>query len=160
MNTEHTNHWLKIHGDIFLDLIRIYLGVVLFLKGIYFASHTADLVRLMEESGNLWIASGMIAHLVILAHLAGGFFLTIGLITRVAALVQIPVMAMAVFYVHLPKAFSAVESRQDLEFTTLILFLLVMISIYGAGRWSVDYVLARKENARLFRSDEEEAKPA
>ncbi|MEO6183625.1 MAG: hypothetical protein ABIP71_11110 [Verrucomicrobiota bacterium] len=43
----------------------------------------------------------------------------------------------------------------------MILFLLILISIYGAGRWSVDYVLARKENARLFRTDDEPlAKPA
>ena len=157
---EHTNHWIKVHGDLFVDLIRIYLGIGLFWKGIYFASHTDDLMRLMEQSGGMWLASGMIAHLVILAHLAGGFFLAIGLVTRMAALVQIPVLAMAVFYVHLPRAFSAIESRQNFEFTALILFLLILISIYGAGRWSVDYVLARKENARLFRSNEEAAKPA
>ena len=158
---EHTNHWIKVHGDLFLDLIRIYLGIGLFWKGVYFASHTENLVRLMDESGTLWFTSGAIAHCVIFAHLVGGFFLAIGLITRAAALVQIPVLAMAVFYVHLPKAFSAMESRQNFEFTALILFLLVLISIYGAGRWSVDYVLARKENAKLFRTEEEQlAKPA
>jgi putative oxidoreductase len=158
---EHTNHWIKIHGDWFLDLIRIYLGIGLFWKGVYFASHTSELTRLMEESGNLWFASGAIGHAVIFAHLVGGFFLAIGLITRLAALVQVPVLAMAAFYVHLPKAFSAMESRQNFEFTALVLFLLVMISIYGAGRWSVDYVLARRENARLYRTEDEHlAKPA
>jgi putative oxidoreductase len=158
---EHTNHWIKVHGDLFLDLIRIYLGIGLFWKGVYFASHTSELTRLMEESSNLWFASGAIAHAVIFAHLVGGFFLAIGLITRAAALVQVPVLATAVFYVHLPKAFSIIESRQNFEFTALILFLLVLVSIYGAGRWSVDYILARRENARLFRTDEEQlAKPA
>ena len=158
---EHTNHWIKVHGDLFLDLIRIYLGIALFWKGVYFASHTTELQRLMEQSGSLWFASQFIGHTVIFAHLVGGFFLAIGLITRLAALVQVPVLAMVVFYVHLPKAFSAMESRQNFEFTALILFLLVMISIYGAGRWSVDYVLARKENAKLFRTEEEQlAKPA
>ena len=158
---EHTNHWIKVHGDLFLDLIRIYLGIGLFWKGVYFASHTTELQQLMEQSGTLWFASQAIGHTVIFAHLVGGFFLAIGLITRLAALVQVPVLAMAVFYVHLPKAFSAMEHRQNLEFTALILFLLVMISIYGAGRWSVDYVLARKENAKLFRTDDEQLpKPA
>jgi uncharacterized membrane protein YphA (DoxX/SURF4 family) len=158
---EHTNHWLKVHGDIFLDLIRMYLGIALFWKGVYFASHTTELQRLMEQSNNLWFASQAIGHTVIFAHLVGGFFLAIGLITRLAAAVQIPVLAAAVFFIHLPKAFTAVESRQSFEFTALILFLLIVISIYGAGRWSVDYVLARKENAKLFRTEEEQlAKPA
>jgi uncharacterized membrane protein YphA (DoxX/SURF4 family) len=158
---EHTNHWIKVHGDLFLDLIRIYLGIGLFWKGVYFASHTTELVRLMDESGGLWFTSGLIAHFVIMAHLVGGFFMAIGLITRGAALIQIPVLATAVFFVHLPKAFSGMDLRQDFEFTALILFLLILISIYGAGRLSVDYVLARKENAKLFRSDEEQlAKPA
>lgn len=160
-DVEHTNHWIKVHGDLFLDLIRIYLGIGLFWKGVYFASHTTELQQLMEQSGGLWFATGIIAHLVIMAHLVGGFFLAIGLITRAAAMVQIPVLTVAVFFVHLPKAFSAMESRQNFEFTALVLFLLVLISIYGAGRWSVDYLLARKENAKLFRTEEERLpKPA
>ncbi len=158
---EHTNHWIKVHGDLFIDLVRIYLGVGLFWKGIYFATHTDELTRMMEQSGNLWLATGTIAHMVLLAHLAGGFFLAIGLITRMAALVQVPVLAAAVFFIHLPNAFRAVESRQNFEFTALILFLLVLVSIYGGGRWSVDFLLARKENERLYRTEEEHlAKPA
>lgn len=155
MNTEHTNHWIKVHGDLVIDIIRIYLGIALFWKGIYFASHTNYLVGLMEESGNMWFASGAIAHFVIMAHLVGGFFMAVGLITRGAALIQIPVLLVAVFYVNYPKAFGAMQQRENLEFSALVLFLLVLISIYGAGRWSVDYVLARKENERLFRQDEE-----
>ena len=151
---DHTNHWIKVHGDLFLDLIRIYLGVGLFWKGIYFASHTDELTGLMEQSGNLWLTTGTVAHLVILAHLAGGFFLAIGLITRLAALVQVPVLAAAVIFVHLPRAFRAIESRQSLEFTALVLVLLIMISIYGGGRFSVDFLLAKKENERLFRPEE------
>lgn len=156
---EHTNHWIKVHGDLVIDIIRIYLGIALFWKGAYFASHTNYLTQLMDESGGLWLASGAIAHLVIMAHLVGGFFLTIGLITRGAALVQVPILLVAVFYVNFQKAFGAMQQRENLEFSALVLFLLMLIAIYGAGRWSVDYVLARKENERLFRPDEEVAKP-
>jgi uncharacterized membrane protein YphA (DoxX/SURF4 family) len=102
----------------------------------------------------------MIAHFVIMAHLVGGFFLAIGLITRGAALVQVPVLAVAAFFVYLPKMFGAIEMRENFEFTVLILFLLILISIYGAGRWSVDFILARKENEKLFRPDDEPVAPA
>ena len=154
---EHTNHWIKVHGDLVIDIIRIYLGIALFWKGIYFASHTNYLIQLMEESGNLWFASGAIAHLVIMAHLVGGFFLAIGLLTRVAALVQVPILIVAVFYVNFSKAFGALQERENLEFSALVLFLLVLISIYGAGRWSVDFALARRENARLFETESRSA---
>ncbi len=155
---DHTNHWIKTHGDLVIDILRIYLGIALFWKGIYFASHTNYLVALMEESGALWFATGAIAHLVIMAHLVGGFFLTIGLLTRVAALVQVPVLTVAVFYVNFSKAFGALQERENLEFSALVLFLLVLICIYGGGRWSVDYALARKQNERLFRPADEFAK--
>lgn len=151
---EHTNHWIKTHGDLVIDIVRIYLGIGLFWKGLYFASHTNYLIGLMEESGALWFASNAVAHLVIIAHLVGGFFLTIGLITRGAALIQVPILMVAVFFVNFGKAFGAMQQRENLEFSALVLFLLVLISIYGAGRWSVDYVLARKENERLFPTEE------
>jgi len=42
-----------------------------------------------------------------------------------------------------------VEPRQELEFATLVLFLLVLIFIYGGGRLSVDYLLSRKGKSEL-----------
>lgn len=152
---EHTNHWIKMHGDLVIDIIRIYLGIALFWKGIYFAAHTTYLVQLMESSGALLFAPRAIANVVIIVHLVGGFFLAFGLITRAAALVQVPVLAVAVFYVNFGKAFGALQERENLEFSALVLFLLVLISIYGGGRWSVDYVLARKHNEHLFDNEDE-----
>jgi uncharacterized membrane protein YphA (DoxX/SURF4 family) len=92
-------------------------------------------------------------HYIILAHFFGGLCLALGLITRAAAMVQLPILLSALFYVHLPRVVSSVEERQSLEFAGLVLFLLALISVYGAGRWSLDYWLARRENALLFRTD-------
>jgi uncharacterized membrane protein YphA (DoxX/SURF4 family) len=157
----HTNHWIKVHGDLFIDLVRIYLGAALFFKGLYFATHIDALLSLMEHSGKLWLASGMISHFVILVHLVGGFFLMIGLVTRAAALVQIPILLVASAYVYLPKVMGGMEMRQSFELAALTLFLLILIAIYGAGRWSVDFTLHRKENEKLFRPDDDElTKPA
>jgi len=65
----------------------------------------------------------------------------------------------AVFFVHLPKMMTSVIERQNLEFSALVLFLLVLISIYGAGRWSMDYVIARKMNADAFHGEPVATKP-
>lgn len=91
----------------------------------------------------------MMAHYVILAHLFGGLLMALGLITRVAALVQIPIVLAAVFYVYLPKMMF-LEPRQSLDrnvrlaFSGLVLLLLLLTAAFGAGRWSLDHYLSRK----------------
>ena len=42
-----------------------------------------------------------------------------------------------------------VEPRQEFEYATLVLFLLVLVFMYGGGRLSVDYLLSRKEKTEL-----------
>jgi putative oxidoreductase len=151
------NHWIKTHGDLALDLMRIYLGLGLMIKAVFFMTHTDYMIQLMETVGSMWFAPAMAIHYVILAHLFGGLCLTLGLITRAAAVAQLPILLSAMFYVHLPKMVSSIEARQSMEFAGLVSFLLILISVYGAGRWSLDYLLARKQNAALFRTNPEPA---
>lgn len=141
--------WVESHWDVSLDLIRMYLGIGLFFKGIYFLMHIDELSQLMEGAGNLWLAPAVMAHYVIVAHIVGGFLLAIGLLTRAAAIVQIPILMGAVFYVHMSR-FIVLGPRQNLEFAALVLFLLMLIFLYGPGRWSLDHYLGRKvpETAR------------
>lgn len=152
-----TNHWIKTHGDLVLDLIRIYLGLGLIIKAIYFMYHTDYLMNLMDSMGSMWFAQAMLVHYVILAHLVGGVCLTFGLFTRAAAIIQLPVLGAALFYVHLPNMVASVEARQSAEFAGLVLFLLLLISVYGAGRWSLDHWLGKREFEKLF---EPQAPPA
>jgi uncharacterized membrane protein YphA (DoxX/SURF4 family) len=135
--------WADDHADAAWDLVRIYLGLGLFVKAVYFIGHREVLDGLLAGTGPLWIAPALVAHYVILAHLAGGLLLAAGLITRVAALVQVPALAGAVFYVFLPKLVN-VDARQNLEFSALVLFLLLLFVLRGPGKWSVDAVLARR----------------
>ena len=135
--------WMQSHADVIIDLIRIYLGLGLFLKAVYFMAHRELLEQLLQTSDNKLFAQAAVAHYVIPVHLLGGLMLAIGILTRVAALAQIPIMAGAVFYVHMPKV-ALVEPRQGFEFSALVLFLLVMLFLFGGGRWSVDAYLSNK----------------
>jgi uncharacterized membrane protein YphA (DoxX/SURF4 family) len=155
-----TNHWIKTHGDLVLDLIRIYLGLGLLIKGVFLMFHQEDLLHMMDTVGSMWFAPAIVAHYVILAHLVGGVCLSLGLLTRTAALVQVPVVFGALFYLHLPQMLKSLEARQSTEFAALVLFLLVLISVYGAGRWSLDHVLAKKEFEKLFAPEPQPAKSA
>lgn len=152
-----TNHWIKTHGDLALDLVRMYLGIGLIIKAVYFMNHSDYLLHLMDGMGSLWFAPAILVHYVVLAHLVGGLCLLLGLFTRTAAILQLPILVSALFYVHLPNMVASVEARQSAEFAGLVLFLLALLSIYGAGRWSLDHYLGKKEFERLF---EAEAHPA
>ena len=144
-NINDCRRWIESHMDIVIDLVRMYLGVGLFVKGIYFLMHQGELKKLLEGADNLAFGQGAVAHYVIPVHLVGGLLLAIGLLTRLAALAQIPILIGAIFYIWLPEVL-VFEQRQNLEFSALVLFLLTLIFVYGAGRFSVDYLITRKES--------------
>ena len=134
--------WLDMHHDLFLDLIRVYLGTGLFVKGIYLMMHLSFLQQTIEQSGNLWFAPAASRTMSFLRTWSDAL-LALGLLTRFAALIQIPVLAGALFYVYLPRV-TQLEARQNLEFSALVLFLLVVFAVYGAGRWSLDAYLEKR----------------
>ncbi len=137
--------WLDDHRDWCFDLLRVYLGIGLLVKGCLFASDP-DLLPSLLEGGRLRAAPAMLAHFVIAAHLCGGFMMALGLLTRLAALVQLPILIGAVSFVHFDEGLFA--RGQNLEFDLLVLFLLALVFCHGSGRWSVDYYLfVRKSDA-------------
>jgi uncharacterized membrane protein YphA (DoxX/SURF4 family) len=138
----HWNEFIHPRADIIIDLVRIYLGIGLMVKGVHFMWHREELIQLMEEANNLWFAHAGVAHYVVGAHLVGGLFLALGLFTRLAAAVQIPALLGAVFYVALPRLMYW-EPRQNFEFSMLVLYLLVLILLFGGGRWSLDVRMDR-----------------
>ena len=132
--------WADAHRDQWLDCVRIYLGLGLFARGLLLITNTSTgyFVDLLQRSGQSWLTNGMLMHYVMLAHFVGGLLLTLGFLTRIAAAVQIPVLAGAVFFVH--RQDGLFELGQSLEFSALVLFLLVLFTVAGAGRLSLDYV--------------------
>src|ERR1019366_2345655 len=86
---------------------------------------TRYFVDLMHRAGQSWLATGLLMHYVILVHFVGGAMLAFGFLTRLAALVQIPVLAGAVFLIH--RKDGLLSPDQSLEFSALVLFLLGVI---------------------------------
>lgn len=142
------SQWAKLtrfverNSDLTFEFIRIYLGLGLFAKGVYFAGHLGSVLTLVEH-GTLPVSGVIVAHYVAMAHLAGGLLLASGLLTRVAALAQVPVLLGAIFVVHLRDGLFG--ASENLEFAVLVLFLLVLTVVNGGGRLSADGWLARRE---------------
>lgn len=124
--------WLETHRHFLLDLVRIYLGVGLFIKGIFYLQNPA----LMGIAGApAWMTAG--AQIAPWLHIVGGLLLALGLFTRIAAIIQIPVVITALLYLHLPRMAQSMQAREAVEFSALVLFLLAIFAIVGAGPLSV-----------------------
>jgi uncharacterized membrane protein YphA (DoxX/SURF4 family) len=142
--------WADAHPDVFLDIIRAYLGVGLVLKGFFIMANHDQLMTLAGESSGALFFFMIASHYVIPAHFAGGAMMAAGFATRLATVAQIPLLVGAVFYVYLPRL-AMLELRQNLEFTALVLFLLILIAAHGAGRFSLDHLLNLQSRARALR---------
>lgn len=69
-------------------------------------------------------------------HLLGGFFIIIGLFTRLSTLFLIPVLLVAVLFINLPRGIFAPGS--EFGFSLAVLLLLVVFFIEGGGPLSLD----------------------
>ena len=126
---------LKSNQDLVLDVLRVYLGAGLFFRGLALLVTDAGLQQLTGGMAPSVTTSG-IAIYVTAAHLVGGALLAVGLYTRLAALVQLPILAGAVLVVHWQDGL--LSANQSLVFSALVLFLLVLVFAFGGGRWSLD----------------------
>jgi len=133
------NKWANAHTYYPLDLLRIALGVFLFLKGIDFLSNTQILVDLLKPVQNL-AGAMIVVHYVAPAHLIGGVLIAFGLLTRWSVAAQLPLLIGAV-------VINFVGAMNISNFiTALIIFLIcIFFLIYGSGKHSVDYYLKMQQ---------------
>jgi putative oxidoreductase len=124
--------WVGENRRLLLDLVRIYLGIGLLIKGIFYLQNPA-LTGVVGAPG--WMAGA--AQWAPYVHIVGGLLLALGVFTRLAALVQMPVVFGALFYLHLPRMGQSMQAREAVEFSALVLFLLAIIVVAGPGPLSV-----------------------
>jgi putative oxidoreductase len=137
---QRVEHWGDTHHPKWLDVIRMALGVLLFLKAIEFINNMDLLSSLMGKSSFLGSLSlGVMGHYIIMVQLVGGFLVAFGLLTRLACLMQIPILLGAVIFVNAPSGVVPPDSNWWLS--VLILALLIFFTIEGGGPWSADRML-------------------
>lgn len=134
------NKWFDKHTELAYSFIRIFLGFALFVRGIIIGIDPSVITQLTGANQWYWWYS-----YVIIIHIIGGLLLGVGLLTRLAALLQVPVLFGAVLFFHLKAGLARVE--QSLELSTLVMVLLIIYFLFGAGALSVDNYIARKKNS-------------
>ncbi len=127
--------WSATHHPRWLVLPRIALGVFLIFKGISFMNSSVTLETLLSETGvsadRAWIPL-----VITWLHLLCGFLIIIGLFTRWAALLMIPILLVAVIFVNVPRGLFAPGS--EFWFSSLVLLLLIFFFFEGGGPLSLD----------------------
>lgn len=116
------------------DLLRIYLGIGLFVRGCLIARDPAMIEQFLGAAD--WFIPMFTAHAIVLSHLVGGLLLALGYCTRFAAAVQIPTVAGALFLVHWHEGLFS--HTQSTELAALVLVALVLFATFGAGQLSID----------------------
>ncbi|WP_114491542.1 DoxX family protein [Candidatus Ulvibacter alkanivorans] len=133
------NKWANAHTYYPLDLLRVALGVFLFIKGIDFMSNMDVLMELIKPLES-YTGDMLFVHYVAPAHFVGGLLIVFGLLTRWAIIAQLPILIGAVL----------LNFIGDMNVTNLILSIVVLLAclfflFYGSGKHSVDYYLKMQQ---------------
>jgi uncharacterized membrane protein YphA (DoxX/SURF4 family) len=88
----------------------------------------------------------MVGHYVVFAHLVGGLMLAVGLLTRAACILQIPILLGAIIFINMSDGMFRPFSQMVI--TVLCLAGLIYFLIAGNGPWSVDKYFDEKKEKR------------
>jgi putative oxidoreductase len=132
---KQVEHWSTTHHPKWLVVLRVALGICLFIKGISFISDTAQLQLILAE-GRFIQSFPWLSYIITWAHLFGGFLIIIGLLTRFAVALQIPILLGAVFFININDGIFS--SSSELWLSIVILLLLAIFFIEGGGPLSLD----------------------
>ena len=147
MNLVHRiENWGDTHHPMIWDVVRVALGIFLFLKGVAFMENTADLRSIIEAQDTvIFPPSAIIAlvYYVTFAHMVGGIMITLGILTRFSSIIQIPIVLGAVFVNN--DLLSPINGQFWLSIIALAL--LIVFVIIGSGRLSLDKYFGASELA-------------
>jgi putative oxidoreductase len=142
--------WLfQTDGSIVPLVLRLTLAIVIFPHGAqkalgWFGGHGFSGTMGYFKSQGIPTVFGLLA---IAAELLGSLGVAVGLLTRVAALGIACVMLVAIFTVHRKVGFFmnwfGTQKGEGFEYHLLALGIALALILGGAGRWSLDALIAR-----------------
>ena len=135
LTLQQVNDWSIKHQPRWLVVVRVALGLCLLAKGISFIRNSTILPE-MFTNAHIPQALSWMVHFIPWAHLFGGFMIVIGLFTRLAVLLQIPILVGAILFVNTRGG--VYSGQSDLLFSVLVLLLLILFLVEGSGYYSVD----------------------
>lgn len=139
-SAQHIN---SANNPVWMDGLRIFLGLFLFVKGLLFLEHTTDVFYIFS-SGQGILTAGKAHLLTSMVHVVGGLMIAFGMLTRLALLCQIPVLLGALLIVN-PQRGGIGLHNTELILSLFITALLLFFMVKGPGRYSVDNKILRQK---------------
>ena len=134
--------WGDRHHPRWMGIVRIVLGIFLISKGIQFLQNMSTLMSLMTNSLSFdSFVLILLSHYIVFAHLLGGVLITLGLLTRFACLIQLPILIGAILFVKSSAGVLNPFSELLVSFVTFLL--LIYFLIIGNGPWSFEWFVQR-----------------
>lgn len=136
--------WGDEHCPKWLGFVRIALGIFLVYKGLNYMFNIEKIQVVIDDidQGLFYL---MLFQIVIFVHFVGGIFITIGVFTKLAGIVQVPILIGALVAVKYPNNYITPGGPIELGITILVIVLLLVIMIFGPGGYSI----RRKGRGRL-----------
>jgi uncharacterized membrane protein YphA (DoxX/SURF4 family) len=139
-------NWIeKKHHPNWLILLRVPLGLLLLFRGIQFIKNKATLGLIFSNTNELEKLDWMQVAIPWI-HLLGGLFITMGILTRLSVLFQIPILAGAILFVN--TGHHMLTGVSELYFSILILILLIVFLIEGDGNFSWKKILNKEKDGK------------
>ncbi|WP_161887849.1 DoxX family protein [Pontibacter russatus] len=129
-------------NPVWMDGLRILLGLFLFTKGILFLENTSDVFYVFSASQDI-ISAERATLLTSVVHIVGGLMIAFGCLTRLALLCQFPILIGAVLLVN-PQRGVHMENT-ELWLSVVVTGLLLFFMIVGPGRYSIDNKVLRQK---------------
>lgn len=133
---QRIDRWGQTHHPKWIDGLRVLLGLLLIVKGVQFIGNIDLLNATIRQHPFLSVMSMWMAHYVVFAHICGGILITLGLLTRVAVIANLPVLIGALIFITTPTAIFNVHT--ELWLVLLVLAALILFLVEGSGPLSVD----------------------
>lgn len=118
-------------------VLRVSLGVI-FIAHAYLALVVMGPAKAIDYQRAMHIPLPEIGvWYLILAHGLGGVLLILGVLVRWAALANVPIMAGALWFVHLPQGFFIFGAKNGYEYVLFLLGATVAQALLGAGAFTL-----------------------
>ena len=133
--------WGDTHHPKMLDVIRMLVGLLLVAKGYVYFIHAAYIRDLIIENKLINQSEDLISAIIFYTtyvQLVGGTMIFLGLLTRLAAILLLPIVFGATFFVNILNPFF----NSELWLSVLVMALLILFIVIGSGPFSVDHFLS------------------